>query len=251
MLALPDEVRLSYDVSSMRMFIHAAAPCPPDVKSRIIEWWGEIVTEYYGGSEAIGLTALNSHEALARLGSVGRATLGVVHIVGENGEDLSPGQQGMICFAGAPRFEYYKDPAKTEAAYDEQGRATYGDIGHVDEDGFLYISGRRTDLILSGGVNVYPQEIENFLVGHPAVHDVAVIGVPNPDFGEEVKAVVELNEPENASPELEQSLIDYCRANLSHVKCPRSVDFVDQLPRHENGKLYKRLLIEQYQKVAS
>lgn len=246
MLALPEEVRARYDVSSMQMFIHAAAPCPADVKRRIIEWWGPVVTEYYGGSEAIGLTAIGSYEALSRPGSVGRATLGVVHIVSPDGEDLPPGQQGLICFSGAPRFEYHNDPAKTAAAYDEKGRASYGDIGHVDADGYLYLSGRRTDLILSGGVNIYPQEVEILLTGHPGVRDVAVIGVPNEEFGQEVKAVVELDDPRAASPELGQALIDYCRAHLSHLKCPRSVDFVARLPRHENGKLYKRLLMEQY-----
>ncbi|MEJ8849273.1 AMP-binding protein [Variovorax rhizosphaerae] len=246
MLALPEAVRKRYDLSSMRMFIHAAAPCPPDVKRRTIEWWGPVVTEYYGGSETIGLTALYSDEALQRPGSVGRATLGTVHIVGADGEDLPAGEQGAIYFSGTPRFVYHNDPEKTAAAYDAKGRATYGDIGHLDADGYLYLSGRRTDLILSGGVNIYPQEIENLLAGHTSVRDVAVIGVPHAEFGEEVKAVVELNDPAGASNELAQALMAYCREHIAHLKCPRSVDFTTALPRQENGKLYKRVLMEQY-----
>ncbi|WP_345944763.1 AMP-binding protein [Variovorax sp. dw_954] len=246
MLALPEAVRCRYDLSSMRMFIHAAAPCPPDVKRRCIEWWGPVVTEYYGGSESIGLTALYSDEALQRPGSVGRPVLGTVHIVGAGGEALPAGQQGAIYFSGTPRFEYHNDPVKTAAAYDAQGHATYGDIGHVDADGYLYISGRRTDLILSGGVNIYPQEIENLLAGHADVRDVAVIGVPHAEFGEEVKAVIELNDPQAASDELAQALMAFCREHIAHLKCPRSVDFVAQFPRQENGKLYKRVLMERY-----
>ena len=246
LLALPEALRRNADVSSMKVAIHAAAPCPPDIKQRMIDWWGPIWYEYYGGSEGIGLTALDSHEWLKHPGSVGKAKLGTVHIKNEHGQTLPVGEQGHIYFSGTPRFSYHNDPVKTEASYDASGCATFGDIGHVDQEGYLYISGRRTDLILSGGVNIYPQEIENLLATHPAVADVAVIGVPHPEFGEEVKAVVRLYDPSLASPALAHALIDHCRAHIAHLKCPRSVDFVASLPRLENGKMYKRLLITQY-----
>lgn len=246
MLALPESVRNRADLSSMRVAIHAAAPCPPEIKRRIIDWWGPIWFEYYSGSEGIGLTVIDSEHWLQRPGSVGKARLGQIHIKDEEGHELLPGQQGRIWFAGTPRFEYLNDPEKTAAAYDAQGCATYGDIGHVDHDGYLFISGRRTDLILSGGVNIYPQEIENLLVTYPGVADVAVIGMPHPEFGEEVKAVVELHDRRQASSGLGKALIEFCRQHLAHLKCPRSVDFVDALPRQENGKLYKRLLMNQY-----
>ncbi|MHA7598465.1 AMP-binding protein [Alicycliphilus sp. T452] len=250
MLALPEAVRQAADLSSMRSAIHAAAPCPPDVKRRMIEWWGPVWVEYYGGSEGIGITAIDSHEWLRKPGSVGRTKLGTVHIKDDEGHDLPAGQQGRIWFSGCPRFAYHNDPAKTAAAYDAQGCATFGDIGHVNEDGYLFISGRRTDLILSGGVNIYPQEIENLLATYPGVADVAVIGVPHPEFGEEVKAVVELRDPAQAGPALAEALIAHCRQHIAHLKCPRSVDFVPTLPRLENGKLYKRLLMDQYAKAA-
>ena len=250
MLALPPDVRAAADVSSMKVAIHAAAPCPPDVRRRMIEWWGPVWYEYYGGSEGIGLTAIDSPLWLKKPGSVGLPVLGKIHIKDGDGNELPPGQQGHIWFSGTPRFEYHNDPAKTAAAYDAAGCATFGDIGHVDEDGFLFLSGRRTDLILSGGVNIYPQEIENLLVTFPGVADVAVIGVPHPEFGEEVKAVIELTRPADASEQLAAEIIDFCRQRLSHLKCPRSVDFVDRLPRSENGKLYKRRLMEQYAAAA-
>jgi long-chain acyl-CoA synthetase len=246
MLALPDEVRAAADLSSTRMAIHAAAPCPPEVKRRMIEWWGPVWSEYYGGSESVGMTVIDSAQWLRKPGSVGRVLVGEIHIKDGEGNELPPGRQGQIYFSGVPRFEYHNDPAKTAAAYDAQGRATYGDIGHVDEDGYLFLSGRRTDLILSGGVNIYPQEIENLLATYPGVADVAVIGVPHPEFGEEVKAVVELTDPAAAGPELAAALMDFCRQHISRLKCPRSVDFVERLPRSENGKLYKRRLMEEY-----
>jgi long-chain acyl-CoA synthetase len=246
MLALPQDVRAAADVSSMQVAIHAAAPCPPDVRRRMIEWWGPVWYEYYGGSEGIGMTAIDSPLWLKKPGSVGQPVLGEIHIKDDQGNQLPPGQQGHIWFSGTPRFEYHNDPVKTAAAYDAQGCATFGDIGHLDEDGFLFLSGRRTDLILSGGVNIYPQEIENLLVTFPGVADVAVIGVPHPEYGQEVKAVVELTHPADASPKLAAAIIDFCRERLSHLKCPRSVDFAERLPRSENGKLYKRRLMEQY-----
>ncbi|CAN7758132.1 AMP-binding protein [Cupriavidus necator] len=246
LLALPDAVRAQADLSSMRVAIHAAAPCPPDVKQRMIDWWGKVWYEYYGGSEGIGLTGVDSEQWLRRPGTVGPALLGKIHIKDEAGQQVPVGQQGRIWFSGAPRFAYHNDPQKTAEAYDAQGCATFGDIGHVDEDGYLYLSGRRTDLILSGGVNIYPQEIENLLATYPGVADVAVIGVPHPEFGEAVKAVVELQPAQQPTPELAAALMEFCRQHISHVKCPRSVDFVTALPRLENGKLYKRLLINQY-----
>ncbi|NYT63816.1 AMP-binding protein [Alcaligenaceae bacterium] len=251
LLALPATVRNSADLSSMKVAIHAAAPCPPDIKRRIIDWWGPVWYEYYGGSEGIGLTAIDSQEWLARPGSVGKAKLGTIHIKNELGQEMAVGQQGHIWFSGTPPFSYHNNPDKTAAAYDASGCASFGDIGHVDADGYLYISGRRTDLILSGGVNIYPQEIENLLAAHPAVADVAVIGVPHPEFGEEVKAVVLLYDQAQANTELEQELVDYCRKHIAHLKCPRSVDFVQSLPRLENGKIYKRLLMKQYSEQAA
>ena len=251
MLALPDAIRAQADLSSMRVAIHAAAPCPPEVKRRMIDWWGPVWYEYYGGSEGIGLTAIDSAKWLQKPGSVGHAQLGVVHIKNSIGHELSMGQQGRIWFSGTPRFAYHNDPAKTAAAYDEAGCATFGDIGHVDAEGDLFLSGRRTDLILSGGVNIYPLEIENLLVMYPGVADVAVVGVPHAEFGEEVKAVVELRDAAAASPELAEALIAYCRQHISHLKCPRSVEFVPALPRQENGKLYKRLLMDQYAQAAA
>lgn len=251
LLALPDAVRADADLSSMRVAIHAAAPCPPEVKRRMIDWWGPVWYEYYGGSEGIGLTAIDSEQWLRKPGSVGRAQLGVIHIKDDAGQELPVGEQGRIWFSGTPRFQYHNDRVKTDAAYDAEGCATFGDIGHVDEEGDLFISGRRTDLILSGGVNIYPQEIENLLATYPGISDVAVIGVPHAEFGEEVKAVVELADPTQASPALADALIAYCRQHIAGLKCPRSVDFVAALPRLENGKLYKRFLIDEYAKSAT
>lgn len=247
MLALPEADRTRHDLSSMRFAIHAAAPCPEDVKRRMIDWWGPVICEYYSGSETIGTTAINSAEWLKHPGSVGRAVFGTVHILDDDGNELGPNQVGRIFFSGGPAFDYHNDEEKTRNARDAQGRATYGDLGHVDEEGYLYISGRRTDLILSGGVNVYPQEIENVLATFPGIADSAVIGVAHPEFGEEVKAVIELLPGQSGSPALAAEIIAFCRANLSHLKCPRSVDFVTSLPRLENGKLLKRLLRERYE----
>lgn len=248
LLALPDEVKARFDLSSLRCAIHAAAPCPQDVKRRMIDWWGPVICEYYAGSEGVGTTALDSAEWLAHPGSVGRAIIGTVHIVDDEGRELGPHQGGRIFFSGGgPAFEYHNDADKTEQSRDALGRVTYGDLGHVDEEGYLYISGRRTDLILSGGVNIYPQEIENVLAAHPSIADVAVIGVRNAEFGEEVKAVVELPPGEQGSAALAGDIMAFCRARLSRLKCPRSVDFVASLPRMENGKLLKRLLRDRYE----
>ena len=246
LLRLPDAVRARHDLSSMRYAIHAAAPCPVEVKEQMIAWWGPILYEYYSGTELVGRTSLDSHEWLTHKGSVGRAEIGRVHIVGADGEELGPGDNGVVYFSGGPRFEYHNDPHKTAQAYNPQGWATYGDIGYLDAEGYLYLTDRLANTIVSGGVNIYPQEAENVLHTHPAVADVAVIGVPNAEFGEEVKAVVQLQPPHQASAALQAELIAYCRDRIAALKCPRSVDFVTALPRAESGKLLKRLVKAQY-----
>jgi long-chain acyl-CoA synthetase len=246
MLKLPEEVRARYDVSSLQVAIHAAAPCPVAVKEQMIEWWGPVIHEYYAGTEGNGFVYTNSHDWLEHKGSVGKNLLGEIHIVDDDGNELPVGEAGTIYFGGAGEFEYHNDPDKTEESRDARGWSTLGDIGRLDEDGFLYLTDRKSYMIISGGVNIYPQEAENILAMHPKVQDVAVIGVPNPDFGEEVKAVVQPVDMADAGPDLERELIAYCREHLADVKCPRSVDFVDELPRHPTGKLYKRLLRDQY-----
>ncbi len=246
MLKLPREMRARYDCSSLRVAIHAAAPCPVPVKEQMIQWWGPVLYEYYAGTEGNGYVACNSREWLAHPGTVGRALVGEIRILGEGGNVLPPGQTGTIYFANGPVFEYHNDAQKTAGSRNAAGWSTLGDVGHVDADGWLYLTDRKYFMIISGGVNIYPQEVENLLVTHPKVADVAVIGVPNDEFGEEVKAVVQPVEMREAGAALAEELIAYCRANLSHVKCPRSVDFEAELPRHPTGKLYKRLLRERY-----
>ena len=245
MLRLPDAVKARYDLSSLKVVIHAAAPCAPDVKRAMIEWLGPIIYEYYAGSEGCGLTAINSAEWLEHPGSVGRSRTSPIHIVDlETGEELPVGEVGGIYFESPGTFSYHKDAAKSASALTPQGWGTLGDVGHLDADGYLYLSDRRSDLILSGGVNIYPQEIENALSTHPSVADVAVIGVPNAEFGQEVKAVVELLP--GAPPLSEAELIAFARTHLAHFKAPRSIDFSDALPRLPNGKLLRRRLVEQY-----
>ena len=246
LLGLADEVRAAYDLSTHRVAIHTAAPCPPDVKRRMIAWWGPILHEYYGGSEGIGMTSIDSRDWLARPGSVGRAEVGRIVILDEAGAELPPGAVGLVCFADGPAFRYHSDPAKTAAAHPRPGCATMGDLGYVDADGFLHLLDRKDFMIISGGVNIYPQEAENVLLGHHAVVDAAVIGVPDPEFGETVKAVVQPLDLTAAGPALAAELIAYCRARLAHLKCPRSVDFVAELPRQPNGKLLKRLIRDRY-----
>lgn len=246
MLRLPEDVRAKYDFTSHRCAIHAASPCPVPVKQAMIDWWGPIINEYYGGSEGNGITALNTEEWLAHPGSVGRAALGQVRICDDSGAELPVGEVGTVFFSDGPVFEYHNDPEKTAASRNAQGWSTLGDIGYLDADGYLYLTDRRAFVIVSGGVNIYPQEAENLLASHPKVLDVAVIGVPNEEFGEEVKAVVQPIPGVMPGPDLAGELIAYCRKSLSAVKCPRSVDFVDELPRQENGKLYKRKLREAY-----
>ncbi|MCB1250254.1 MAG: AMP-binding protein [Acidimicrobiales bacterium] len=246
MLKLDDATRAAYDLSSLQVAIHAAAPCPAQVKRAMIEWWGPIIHEYYAGTEGNGLVYCSSQDWLDHPGTVGRALLGEVHICGEDGEELPVGEEGTVYFGGGADFEYHNDPDKTAGARNAKGWSTLGDVGRLDEDGFLYLTDRKAYMIITGGVNVYPQEAENVLAMHPKVHDVAVLGVPNEDFGEEVKAVVQPVDMAEAGPELERELIAYCREHLADVKCPRSVDFRDELPRHPTGKLYKRLLKDEY-----
>jgi fatty-acyl-CoA synthase len=245
MLRLPEPVRRGYDVSSLQMVVHAAAPCPVAVKRQMLDWWGPIIHEYYAGTEDIGGAAITPEEWLAHPGSVGRPT-DECHVVGEDGEELPPGRAGVLYFKNDRPFEYHNDPAKTASVANERGWRTLGDIGYLDEDGYLYLTDRQAHMIISGGVNIYPQEAENVLAGHPSVADVAVIGVPDAEMGEAVKAVVEATDPAAAGPELEAELLAHCRVELASYKCPRSVDFVDALPRDPNGKLFKRVLRERY-----
>ncbi|WP_412457656.1 acyl-CoA synthetase [Mycolicibacterium celeriflavum] len=244
-LKLPEEVRRCYDVSSLQCVIHAAAPCPVDVKHRIMDWFGPIVHEYYGGTEAFAGSTIDPREWLAHPGSVGRPYT-PVHVVGEDGAELPAGQTGELFFEGGPEFEYFKDPEKTASVTNAQGWRSLGDMGYLDEDGYLYLTDRSTFMIVSGGVNIYPQEVENLLVMHPKLVDAAVFGVPNAEFGEEVKAVVQPREGVPPGPDLAEELIDYCRAHLAGYKCPRTVDFDAALPRDPNGKLYKRAIRDRY-----
>ncbi len=246
MLKLPEEVRLKYDVSSLSCAIHAAAPCPIPIKEQMIDWWGPVIYEYYAGTEGNGFVQLNSEEWLAHKGSVGKPLTCELHICDEDGEELPAGESGTIYMDGGGTFEYYKDEGKTNDSRHPKGWSTLGDVGYVDEDGYLYLTDRQHFMIISGGVNIYPQEAENALITHDAVVDVAVFGVPNPDFGEEVKGVVQLRDLSMGTPEMEVELLDYCRSQLSSIKCPRSIDFLEELPRHPTGKLYKRLLKDEY-----
>lgn len=246
MLKLPEDVRLKYDLSSQKVVLHAAAPCPISVKERMLDWWGMIIHEYYAGTENNGFCTIGPEEWLAHKGSVGKATLGTLHICDDDGNELPPGEKGKVYFSGGHEFSYHNDPGKTAECYNEKGWSTLGDIGKVDPDGYLYLLEREAFVIISGGVNIYPQEAENLLATHPKVMDVAVFGVPNEDFGEEVKAVIQLSDMSEAGPELEKELINYCRSRLSPIKCPRSIDFQGKLPRHPTGKLYKRLIRDKY-----
>ena len=248
MLKLPADVRARYDVSSLRMAVHAAAPCPIPIKEQMIEWWGPIIHEYYAGTEGNGFCTLDAHAWLQKKGSVGKPLIGEVHICDDEGNELPIGADGTIYFAGASQFEYHNDPKKTAASRHPQHPdwSTLGDVGHVDEDGYVFLTDRKAFMIISGGVNIYPQELENLLVTHPRVADAAVFGVPNEEFGEEVKAVVQPLDWADAGEAFEAELMAFCRAHLSHIKCPRTIDFMAELPRHPTGKLYKRLLRDRY-----
>jgi long-chain acyl-CoA synthetase len=246
MLKLPEAVRARYDVSSLRAVVHAAAPCPVPVKQAMIAWFGPIVHEYYSGTESCGITALSSEEWLRKPGSVGRAVLGRLHILDDEGNELRPGETGNVFFSEGPAFRYLNDPAKTAEAHNERGWATLGDIGHIDADGYLFLSDRKSFMIISGGVNIYPQEIENLLVTHPAVADAAVIGIPCDEMGEMVLAVVQPTSGVAGDQALSQELLTFARRELGGVKTPRRIDFIDGLPREPTGKLFKRKLRERY-----
>ncbi|MCR9186558.1 MAG: acyl-CoA synthetase [Halieaceae bacterium] len=250
MLKLPEDVRARYDVSSMQFAIHAAAPCPIEVKEQMIAWWGEVIVEYYAASEGIGITMIDSANWLTHKGSVGPSLMGSVHVVDDEGNELPPGEIGTIYFSGEQvQFSYHDEPGKTAEAFNERGWATTGDLGYLDKDGFLYLTDRKNFMIISGGVNIYPQEIENLLITHGKVADVAVFGIPNEEFGEEVKAVVQPMNWADATDEVAIEIMEWLRERLSHIKLPRSLDFHQQLPRMDNGKLYKRHLVEEYRGV--
>jgi long-chain acyl-CoA synthetase len=253
LLKLDPQVRGAYDVSSLRCVIHAAAPCPVPVKKQMIEWFGPILHEYYAGTEGNGFVYCNSEMWLGHEGTVGTPINCVVHICGDDGEELPRGAAGTVYFGGGASFEYHNDAEKTSSSRHPMGWSTLGDVGYLDDDNFLYLTDRKAHMIISGGVNVYPQETENVLVTHPKVIDVAVFGVPNDDFGEEVKAVVQPATMPASSDEaasLAKELMAFCRAQLADVKCPRSIDFREELPRHPTGKLYKRLLKDEYWRAA-
>ncbi|MBV9560662.1 MAG: AMP-binding protein [Bradyrhizobium sp.] len=247
LLKLPDQVRTRYDLSSLEIAIHDAAPCPVLVKDDMIKWWGPIIQEYYGATEGLGFTACNSQEWLAHRGTVGKVLLGDLHILDENMQKCPAGTPGTVWFKTASPFEYFNDPAKTAEARSADGTmSTVGDVGYVDEDGYLYLTDRATFMIISGGVNIYPQECENLLITHPKIADAAVFGVPHPDLGEEVKAVVQVMPGIEPCEALAEELIAFCGQSLSRQKVPRSIDFEDELPRLPTGKLYKRLLRDRY-----
>lgn len=246
LLKLPPATRARYDVSSLKVALHAAAPCPVDVKENMMAWWGQILHEYYAGTENNGFCAITPEEWLQHKGSVGRAVQGKLHICSEDGDELPAGQSGLVYFSEGPVFEYHNAPALTAQSRHASGWTTLGDIGYVDAEGYLYLVDRRAFVIISGGVNIYPQEIENILIGHPRVLDVAVIGIPNEDFGEEVKAVVQPVNAADIGPNLAEELLGYCKQRLASFKCPRSIDFDLQLPRHPTGKLYKKLVKDRY-----
>ena len=246
MLKLPQDVRDSYDLSSLKRVMHAAAPCPVEIKKQMMDWWGPIIDEYYASSEAIGSTLITAEDWLAHPGSVGKPMLGGVHIVGEDGTEQPPGQAGEIYFEGGYSFEYLNDPTKTAASRDKHGWVTVGDVGYLDDEGYLYLTDRRHHMIISGGVNIYPQEAENLLVTHPKVLDAAVFGVPDDEMGQRVMAAVQTVEEADATDQFGDELMAWLRDQLSHFKCPRSIAFEAQLPRTDTGKLYKNGLIEKY-----
>ncbi len=247
MLKLPEHARRAYDLSSLEVAIHAAAPCPIPVKQAMIDWWGPIILEYYGATEGLGFTLCDSAESLAHPGTIGKAVFGELHVLDEAMREVSTGATGKLWFKTASPFEYFNDPVKTaEANSPDRTMSTVGDVGYVDAEGYVYLTDRAAFMIISGGVNIYPQECENLLVTHPKVADAAVFGVPNEEMGEEVKAVVQLMPAFAPGAKIEAELIAFCRDHLTHQKCPRSIDFEAELPRLPTGKLYKTSLRERY-----
>ena len=246
MLKLAEDIRDSYDLSSLKRVMHAAAPCPVEIKKQMMDWWGPVVDEYYASSEAIGSTLITAEDWLAHPGSVGKPMMGGVHILGQDGNEQPPNQPGEIYFEGGYSFEYLNDPTKTASSRDKHGWATVGDVGYLDDEGYLFLTDRRHHMIISGGVNIYPQEAENLLVTHPKVIDAAVFGVPDDEMGQRVMAAVQTVEEADATDEFADELVAWLRDRLSHFKCPRSIAFEQQLPRTDTGKLYKNGLIEKY-----
>ncbi len=247
LLKLPEEDRLRHDLSSLEIAVHAAAPCPVQVKEQMIDWWGPIIHEYYGATEGLGFTACDSEEWLAHKGSVGKVMLGELHILDDDMQPMPDREPGTIWFKTASEFEYHNDPEKTSESSSADGTmTTVGDVGYVDDDNFLYLTDRKTFMIISGGVNIYPQETENLLITHPKVADAAVFGIPNVDLGEEVKAVVQVMPGIEPNAELAAELTEFCAGHLSKQKVPRSIDFDPELPRLPTGKLYKRVLRDRY-----
>jgi long-chain acyl-CoA synthetase len=251
MLKLPAQVRSRYELGSMQFAIHAAAPCPIEIKEQMIEWWGPVIVEYYGASEGIGFAMIDSAQWLDHKGSVGRALVGDIHIVDDAGDELPAREVGTVYFSGSQTvFQYHNEPAKTAGAYNKRGWATVGDLGYVDEEDYLYLTDRKHFTIISGGVNIYPQEVENLLINHGKVADVAVFGVPHDEFGEEVKAVIQPGNWADATDEVAIELMEWLRERVSHLKVPHSIEFRKELPRHDNGKLYKRHLVEEFRGAA-
>lgn len=250
MLKLPEDIKSAANTSSLKSVIHAAAPCPVPVKEAMIDWWGPVIDEYYAGSEGNGMTFIRSSEWLEHKGSVGKAILGTLRICDENGDPVPTRQEGQVYFEGGPPFEYHEAEEKTAGSRNKHGWTSLGDIGWLDEEGYLYLTDRKSFMIISGGVNIYPQEIENHLVTHPKVMDVAVIGGPDPDMGERVIAIIQPVDMADAGDALAAELEDFARDKLSGVKIPRQIEFLEELPRAQTGKLYKRLLRDQYWKKA-
>ena len=249
MLKLEPAERAGFDLSSHTHAIHAAAPCPVEVKRQMIEWWGPIITEYYGGTEGNGFTVITSQEALERPGSVGRANVGIIRICDDEGTELPTGRDGLVYFERETLpFAYHNDPEKTRRAQHPAHPTwtTLGDIGHLDADGYLYLTDRKAFMIISGGVNIYPQQIEDALVTHPKVRDAAVIGIPNPDLGEEVKAIVEPADGIEPDDALAEELTAYLKTRVARYMIPKSIDFIDALPRMPTGKLSKAVLRDKY-----
>ena len=246
MLKLPEETRAKYDVSSMKSAIHAAAPCPVPVKEQMIAWWGPVIYEYYAGTEGNGFCWINSENWLAHKGSVGQAVLGELRICDDAGDPVPPRTEGAVYFANGPAVNYHNAPDKTAESYNKHGWTTLGDVGWADEEGYLYLTDRKSFMIISGGVNIYPQEIENLLITHPKVADAAVVGAPCEEMGEKVVAVIQPMDQAEDRDALAAELMAFARANLSHVKSPRRIDFMAELPRHPTGKLYKRLIRDAY-----
>ena len=249
MLKLPKEDLSGFDLSSHTVAIHAAAPCPAGIKQQMIDWWGPIIYEYYGGTELNGLTHTSSEEWLSHPGTVGKAVLGTIHICDEDGNELPNGDSGLVYFELPEMpFSYFKSPEKTSSARHPRHAnwSALGDVGYVDDEGFLYLTDRATFMIISGGVNIYPQEIEDAMILHPKIADVAVVGVPDPEMGEAVKAVVQVAEGITADDQLAEELLEYTREHIAHYKAPKSIDFMEALPRLPTGKLYKRLIKDRY-----